>query len=95
MSGYIALIHPPFEGSAYGVAFPDLPGCTSAGDTFEEAAINTREALSGHLALMRADGEAIPEPRSLEALQADPEAAAGLDGAHPHFVAPRSFTASA
>ena len=31
---YIALIHKE-PGSAYGVSFPDLPGCVSAGDSFE------------------------------------------------------------
>jgi predicted RNase H-like HicB family nuclease len=35
--------------SGYGVYFPDLPGCVSAGDTIEEAARNAEEALSLHL----------------------------------------------
>jgi predicted RNase H-like HicB family nuclease len=70
MAGYIALVHKD-EGTSYGVSFPDLPGCISAGDTFEEAVANAAEALAGHLALMRVDGDDIPAPRSFEELKRD------------------------
>jgi predicted RNase H-like HicB family nuclease len=95
MSGYIALIHPPVgRARVYGVTFPDLPGCTSAGKTFEEAAQNAREALSLHLAGLHEDGDAIPEPRSLASLRADPDPdlAEELDGALPQFVIPRALS---
>ena len=71
MAVYIALMHKD-EGTSYGVSFPDVPGCISAGDTFEEAVANAAEALAGHLALIRGDGDAIPEPRSFEELKRDP-----------------------
>ncbi len=71
MAGYIALVHKD-EGTSYGVSFPDVLGCISAGDTFEEAVANAAEALDGHLALMRADGDAVPAPRSFEELKRDP-----------------------
>ena len=32
MAGYIALVHKD-EGTSYGVSFPDVAGCISAGDT--------------------------------------------------------------
>ena len=70
MAGYIALVHKD-EGTSYGVSFPDVPGCISAGDTFQEAFANAAEALAGHLALMRGDGDAIPAPRSFEELKCD------------------------
>jgi predicted RNase H-like HicB family nuclease len=70
--GYLALVHKD-EGTSYGVSFPDVPGCISAGNTFEEAIENAAEALAGHFAAMRADGDAIPSPRSFEDLQRDPE----------------------
>jgi predicted RNase H-like HicB family nuclease len=72
MSGYIALVHKD-EGTSYGVSFPDVPGCISAGDTFEEAVALAAEALAGHLAAMREDGDTIPAPRSFEELKRDPE----------------------
>jgi predicted RNase H-like HicB family nuclease len=72
MSGYIALVHKDV-GTSYGVSFPDLPGCISAGDTFEEAIANASEALAGHLSLMQADGEVIATPRTFEELRCDPD----------------------
>ena len=53
---------------------PDLPGCVSAGDTAEETLSNMREAIEGHLELMREAGEPIPEPTS-EAAQVEIRAA--------------------
>lgn len=70
--GYLALVHKD-EGTSYGVSFPDVPGCISAGDTFEEAVANAAEALAGHLAVMRSDGDPVPPPRSFEELQRDAE----------------------
>ena len=51
----------------YGVVFPDLPGCTSAGDTRMEAAKQAAEALEGHISLMLEGGEALPEPSDVGA----------------------------
>ena len=44
---YIAFIHKDRD-SIYGVSFPDMPGCISAGDTIDEAVRSGVEALSGH-----------------------------------------------
>lgn len=57
----------------YGVFFPDLPGCTSAGDTVTEAALNAEEALAGHLIVAEQYGDIIPEPSELDQLEVDPE----------------------
>jgi predicted RNase H-like HicB family nuclease len=43
---------------------PDLPGCVSAGDTFEECREMIREAIELHLEGMREDGLPIPAPTS-------------------------------
>jgi predicted RNase H-like HicB family nuclease len=72
MAGCIALVHKD-EGTSYGVSFPDVPGCISAGDTLEEAVANAGEALAAHLALMRHDGDTVPPARSFEELRRDPE----------------------
>jgi len=69
---YIALIRKDAE-SSYGVDFPDFPGLVSGGETLEEALANAREGLAAHIALLEEDGAAIPAPRSLEAVLADPE----------------------
>jgi predicted RNase H-like HicB family nuclease len=94
MSGYIALIHKD-EGTSYGVSFPDVPGCVSAGDTFEEAVANAAQALAGHFALMEADGEAVPSPRTFEQLKRDPDFAGESSAAIVTMVAPRAAMAAA
>ncbi|MEN2746470.1 type II toxin-antitoxin system HicB family antitoxin [Sphingomonas sp. T9W2] len=53
----------------FGVFFPDLPGCVSAGDTVNEAAINAEEALNGHLSVMAEYGDPIPDPSELNAVE--------------------------
>jgi predicted RNase H-like HicB family nuclease len=80
MTGYVALVHKD-PGTSYGVSFPDVPGCISAGNTLDEALANAAEALAGHLALMRADGDLIPGPRSENAIRVDPALADDLEGA--------------
>ena len=72
MRHYIALIHKDAD-SDYGVSFPDLPGCVTAGTSLDEARSFAEEALALHLSGMTGDGEALPEPSSLEAIMNDPE----------------------
>ena len=67
---YLALIHKD-AGSSFGVTFPDFLGCTSGGDTFEEARQMAREALALQLEGLAADGERIPPPCSADAALAD------------------------
>jgi predicted RNase H-like HicB family nuclease len=69
---YIALIHKDAD-SDYGVSFPDLPGVVTAGSTLDEARDMAAEALALHLEGLAEDGEAIPEPSSLEAIMANRE----------------------
>jgi predicted RNase H-like HicB family nuclease len=57
---------------------PDLPGCTSGGESVDEALRNAVDAVTLWVEDARADGEKIPKPRSAERLRADPEVAAAL-----------------
>ncbi|MBR1269032.1 type II toxin-antitoxin system HicB family antitoxin [Bradyrhizobium sp. AUGA SZCCT0222] len=72
MRQFIALIHKDTD-SDYGVSFPDLPGVISAGSTLDEARTMAAEALAFHLEGLAADGEAVPEPSSLEEIMANRE----------------------
>ena len=94
MTGYIALVHKD-EGTSYGVSFPDVPGCISAGDTFEAAVAHAAEALAGHFAAMRADGDPIPSPRSFDELRRDPEFNADSADAIVTMVKPNGAMAAA
>ena len=72
MRQYIALIHKE-AGSDYGVSFPDVPGCITAGSTLDEARALAEEALAIHVKGLVENGEALPEPPSLESVMADRE----------------------
>jgi predicted RNase H-like HicB family nuclease len=72
---YIAYLHKDKDkdkDSDFGVSFPDLPGCITAGRTLEEARAMAVEALTMHLAGMVEDGEALPEASTLDQLAIDP-----------------------
>ncbi|WP_338662649.1 type II toxin-antitoxin system HicB family antitoxin [Pararoseomonas sp. SCSIO 73927] len=64
---YPAIIEPNPSGEGFGIVFPDLPGCASAGDTVQHAAAQAAEALALHLQGMGEDGEPIPEPSAVNA----------------------------
>ena len=64
---YPALIERAADGGGFGVVFPDLPGCVSAGATVQEAAANAAEALALHIEGMAEDGDPIPEPSAPDA----------------------------
>ena len=71
MATYIALLRKD-EASDYGVDFPDLPGCVTAGRTLEEARVAAAEALTLHLEGLTEDGETAPEPSSVDDVMSDP-----------------------
>ena len=60
---YVAVIDKD-PGSAYGIRFPEAPGCHSAADSFDDIVPNAIEALS----LFFEDGEPVP-PRGIEAVR--------------------------
>ncbi len=60
---YVAVIDKD-PGSAYGVRFPEVPGCYSAADSFDDIVPNAIEALS----LFFEDGAPVP-PRGIEAVR--------------------------
>jgi predicted RNase H-like HicB family nuclease len=62
------LISPTATG--FSASVPDLPGCVAAGGTREETLALMAEAIDMHLAGMREDGDAIPEPSMVELVEA-------------------------
>lgn len=77
MRNYIGLIHKDAD-SDYGVSFPDFPGLITAGTDLDDARAMAEEALSLHVQGLAEDGEAIPEPSTLEAVIADAENQGGV-----------------
>jgi predicted RNase H-like HicB family nuclease len=65
MTEYIAIIHKDAK-SDFGASFPDLPGCISVAKTLEKLRPMIEESLGLHIEGMIEDGEALPEPSSLD-----------------------------
>jgi len=76
MARYIALIDG--KAGAYGVIFPDLPGCTAMGKTMDDALANAAEALRDWAEVTEESSGKVPRPRALEALRRDPEVKVAL-----------------
>ena len=55
-------------GRGYSAYAPDLPGCISTGATLPGIEQKMREAIRGHLAVMREFGDPIPQPTTVAEL---------------------------
>lgn len=67
---YPAIFYPSEDGG-YTVSVPDLPGCTSEGDTLAEAVEIATDAASGWVLDELEDGRAIPEASSMQDISPD------------------------
>jgi predicted RNase H-like HicB family nuclease len=73
MTHYVAIIEDAGPNHAVGVWFPDLPGCTSAGDDIDEALHNAPQALELYAESLERDGKPLPPARTLTELKNDPD----------------------
>ncbi|MBC7136444.1 MAG: type II toxin-antitoxin system HicB family antitoxin, partial [Oceanibaculum nanhaiense] len=71
MTSYVAYLRKD-KGSDYGVEFPDVPGCVTAGHSIEEAKAMAAEALAGHLQMLLDEGLPVPAPSDMDMLAGDP-----------------------
>jgi predicted RNase H-like HicB family nuclease len=65
---------------AYGIAFPDFPGCVAGGASVDETLRRGREGLAFHIESMAEVGEALPRVRDISEIRADPEFAEDFAG---------------
>lgn len=72
MKPYIGIVHKDPD-SAYGISFPDAPGCFSAADEMDDVFAMAEEALTGWIEVMLEREQAIPLTRDLSAIRQDPE----------------------
>lgn len=70
---FLAVFEPVETG--YSVYFPDLPGCISCGEDFEDAQKQAAEALGLHIYGMEKDGDELPIPSKTP--RVDPDTAVG------------------
>ena len=70
MARYFAILDG--KPGAFGVSFPDLPGCVAMGKDENEAYANALDALAEWVRDARLEGDA-PKPRPIEELRRDPD----------------------
>lgn len=73
MNTYFAVVHKE-DDSAYGISFPDLPGCFSAADVDQDVYLQAQSAL----ALFAQEESPLPAARPIGVLLADPEIGADI-----------------
>jgi predicted RNase H-like HicB family nuclease len=61
---YLIVIEQADDGS-FSAYVPDLPGCTTCGDSIEEVKSLMKEALEFHLEGLRESGQPIPMPTTV------------------------------
>ncbi len=66
------------DGVRFGVTVPDLPGCFSAGGTFDEALDSVVEAIDLHLEGLVEEGGDVPTPHPITEHRANPDFADGV-----------------
>ena len=66
------------EKGRFGVTVVDLPGCFSAGGSFDEALEGAREAIDGHVELLIEHGQGLPEFHTLDDHRRNPDFAGAV-----------------
>lgn len=61
---FVYIIEKADDGS-YSAYVPDLPGCTSCGDTIDEVRQSIKDAVDSYLDSLREHSEPIPTPSSV------------------------------
>lgn len=74
---YPVVIHKD-ELSDFGVSVPDIPGCYSAGSTYDEALTNAIEAIECHLEGLLMDKESLPVGTTIDRWINDEEFQGGV-----------------
>jgi predicted RNase H-like HicB family nuclease len=61
---YVYVIERADDGS-YSAYVPDLPGCTTCGDTVDEVRESIKDAVASYIESLREHNEPVPPPTSL------------------------------
>ena len=84
---YVAVIEKDTD-SAFGVWFPDVEGCFSAGETLEEAVANASAALRQHVEALVSAGQPLSKARAVDAVLRDRDVKASLKTGAVLFAVP-------
>jgi predicted RNase H-like HicB family nuclease len=58
---YTYIVEKAGDGS-FSAYIPDLPGCTTCGDSIDEVKLNMKEAIALYIDSLREHGESVPPP---------------------------------
>jgi predicted RNase H-like HicB family nuclease len=72
MKYYLGVVEKDAD-SAFGMWFPDMPGCFPAADDFEDLPRVAAEVLRMHVEAMESNGRDVPAPRAIAEVMADRE----------------------
>ena len=84
---YVAVIEKEPD-SAFGVWFPDVEGCFSAGDTLDEAVANAAAALRQHAEAIESAGRRVPLVRPIDEVRLDKDVAESVESGAVLFAVP-------
>ncbi len=84
---YVAVIEKEPD-SAFGVWFPDVEGCFSAGETIDEAVSNAAAALRQHVEAVESAGRRVAPARSIDEILRDEDVAASVESGAVLFAVP-------
>jgi predicted RNase H-like HicB family nuclease len=66
--------------SAWGMWFPDMPGCFPAADAFDDLPRVAAELLRQHVEALEGNGRTVPAPRSVTEAMGDEDVRKALKG---------------
>lgn len=75
---YLIVLHTEEGRTDYGVTVPDMPGCTSAGDTLDDALANAQDAILSYIGVLVEDGKPIPPPSRAIPRELEPGEVVGI-----------------
>src|SRR5437588_9123449 len=84
---YVAVVEKKAD-SAFGVWFPDVEGCFSAGETLEETVANAAAALRQHVEALESAGRRLSEARPVDEVLRDKDVKASLKTGAVLFAVP-------
>jgi predicted RNase H-like HicB family nuclease len=74
--------------SAFGIWFPDMPGCFPAADEFDDLPRVAAEILRQHVEALESNGRPVPVPRSIAEVMADKDSRKALRGGATTMLVP-------
>ena len=87
MKYYLGVVEKDAD-SAWGMWFPDMPGCFPAADAFDDLPRVAADLLRQHVEALQSNGRAVPAPRSIVEVMGDRDARKSVKGGATTMLVP-------